>query len=161
LLIILISPGIQTSGQIFKTNPELENYYHQFDFWLGEWEVYLNGGDKIVGKSHIMTINDSTAILENYSTANKAYKGKSLNTFNPKTKNWEQYWTDNSGMVLKLYGGMIDGKMVLKSSGDSVVNRISWESLQDGSVRQVWEFSGDNEKTWNIAFDGIYKKVFN
>ncbi len=159
LILSLNYPMHQSFAQIFKTNPELRSSYHQFDFWLGEWEVFLNGTDKMVGKSHIMTINDSTAILENYTTLNMSYKGKSLNTYNPKTNNWEQYWTDNSGMVLLLKGGIKEGKMVMKSTGDSIVNRISWEELKDGSVRQLWEFSGDNENSWKIAFDGIYKRA--
>ena len=27
--------------------------YHDFDFWIGEWDVYKNGTDTLVGSSQI------------------------------------------------------------------------------------------------------------
>ena len=74
--------------------------YHQFDFWIGNWKVYKFGTDTLVGISKIQSINDSTALLENYHTPENRYKGKSLNTYNRKTGNWEQFWIDNTGLIL-------------------------------------------------------------
>ena len=60
---------------------------HQFDFWIGDWEVALQESGKIVG-----------------------------------------------------------------------FNRITWFDNHDGSVRQLWEISRNAAKTWEVVFDGIYKK---
>lgn len=139
-------------------SPDLKTKYHEFDFWLGKWDVSRFGTTQVVGKSHIQSINDSTAILENYETTVSPYKGKSLNTYNRKTGLWEQYWTDNGGLILKLEGGLVDGKMVLQSKEDSIFNKITWESLEDGSVRQSWEVSNDSGTSWKTVFDGIYRK---
>jgi hypothetical protein len=96
-----------------QPDKELKALYHQFDFWLGKWDVYKYGTDVLAGKSHIESIIDSVGIQENYTVVKGAYTGKSLNKYNPDKKRWEQYWIDNSGLTLFLAGGLIDGKMVL------------------------------------------------
>ncbi len=147
---------VQAQGSMLKTK------YHQFDFWLGKWDVYKFGTDTIVGKSHIESIIDSVGVLENYSVVKGKYVGKSLNKFNPNKKRWEQYWIDNSGLTLFLSGNLIDGKMVMDDAemGDAKagLNQIVWEKMKNGSVRQTWNMSNDNGKTWTVLFDGEYKK---
>jgi len=135
---------------------------HQFDFWLGKWDVYKYGSDTMVGKSYIESIIDSVGLLENYSVVKGKYTGKSLNKYNLTKQRWEQYWIDNSGLTLFLTGGLVDGKMVLDDAqyGDAKkgLNQIVWEKMKNGSVRQTWNLSIDGGKTWAILFDGEYKK---
>ena len=38
------------------------------------------------------------------------------------------------------------------------MQRITWERLPDGRVRQLWESSKDGGTTWTVAFDGYYAK---
>ena len=135
--------------------------YHQFDFWIGKWDVYVFGTETLAGKSHIESIIDSVGILENYSVVKGAYSGKSLNKYNPAKKRWEQYWIDNSGLTLFLTGGLKDEKMTLDDTenGDAEkgLNKIVWEKMKYGSVRQTWSNSKDHGKTWTVLFDGEYK----
>lgn len=140
---------------------DLEKAYHQFDFWLGQWEVYKYGTDTLVGQSHIESIIDGLGLLENYTAVNSSYRGKSLNKYNPARDRWEQYWIDNSGLTLFLSGGLSAGKMILEDTehGDPErgYNRIVW-SLQNGtSVRQTWSISRDGGKSWSVVFDGEYQ----
>jgi len=139
-------------------DPDLKSKVHQFDFWLGEWDVYKYGTDTIVGRSHIQSVNDSTGILENYHTPGRPFKGKSLNTYNKKTGNWEQYWIDNTGTVLKLEGGISEGKMVMTGFEGLRGSRITWQSVEQG-VRQTWEMTADGGKTWIVVFDGLYVRL--
>lgn len=158
LFILFLLPATFCLGQ---NNPTPSGKYHEFDFWLGSWDVYATGDEKIIAHSDIETIIDSIGILENYSILGGNYKGKSLNKYNPFTKKWEQYWIDNSGLTLFLSGGIIEGKMVLDdlttSDGKNGYNKISWEKLANGYVRQIWEISNDGGKTWTISFDGEYR----
>ena len=123
---------------------------------------YKYGTDTIVAYSHIESIVDSVGLLENYTVKNGKYSGKSINKYNPAKKRWEQYWIDNSGLTLFLYGNLVDGKMVLTDSleVDSLkrISRITWEKLEDESVRQTWFISLDKGKTWKTVFDGQYKR---
>jgi hypothetical protein len=145
-----------------QADKKLQEHYHEFDFWIGKWDVYKYGTETLAGKSHIESIIDSVDILENYTNANGKYSGKSLNKYNPAKQRWEQYWIDNSGLTLHLAGGLQDGKMVLSDESTREpkqdINKIVWEKLKNGDVRQTWNLSSDEGKTWKILFDGEYKK---
>lgn len=131
---------------------------HQFDFWIGEWNVYNFGTDTISGISHIKPILEHKTIEENYQNLKYKYSGKSLNVYNPKTDKWEQFWVDNSGLRLHLSGEYKDNKMILSDCTESdTCNRITWTNLNDNTVRQEWEQSKDSGKTWKKVFDGHYK----
>src|SRR5690349_14596900 len=74
--------------------------YRQFDFWLGQWEAFNTNGQK-AGDSKITLLLDSCVILEEWTSAaiNRGirYAGKSFNTYNAATKQWQQTWVDNVG----------------------------------------------------------------
>ena len=138
--------------------------HHQFDFWIGHWSVTAN--DKPAGDSHIESILDGCALLENWTGAS-GFRGKSLNAWNRDLGQWEQYWVDQTGNRLLLHGGWRDGAMVLEGRKDKpdaatgIVGRerITWTPAADGSVRQLWESSADEGKTWQVQFDGRYVRV--
>ncbi len=160
ILLVLLSPPLISAQE---SQEDLVKKYHQFDFWLGSWEVYKYGTDTLVGQSNIESIIDGLGLLENYTVHKGKYQGKSLNKYNPAKKRWEQYWIDNSGLTLFLSGGLKEGKMVLDDAehGDEAagLNRITWEKTGNGSVRQTWNISMDGGQSWSVAFDGEYKPV--
>jgi hypothetical protein len=144
------------------TGVNLKPLYHQFDFWLGEWDVYKYGTDTLAGRSRIESIIDSMGLLENYQVLRGNYAGKSINKYNAAEKRWEQYWVDNSGLTLFLTGKRVDHKMVMNDAlyGDAQrgLNQIVWEPMRNGSVRQTWSLSKDGGKSWTIVFDGEYRR---
>lgn len=136
--------------------------HRQFDFWVGDWQVRDPSG-KIVGRNQITTIHKGCVIFENWS-GNGGVTGSSFNLYDAERKRWRQVWVDSSGSILELEGSFADGRMVLASvPGASrnridAVNRITWQALPDGRVRQLWEVSPDRGATWKTAFDGYYQK---
>ena len=128
--------------------------YRQFDFWLGEWEVFLPTGKK-AGDSRIEAISAGCALLENWS-GNGGFSGKSLNSYDSSDKQWHQSWVDSSGSRLELAGSYADKRMVLASGSGAAMQRIAWSVNDDGSVRQLWESTADGGKTWTVQFDGKY-----
>ena len=161
VLVIGLSPN-KLSAQSQLERPEVQEKLHQFDFWLGEWEVYKNGTDTIVGYSRIESVMNGVGLQENYRSANSPYEGTSLNKYNFRTLEWEQFYIDNSGSTIKIHGGYSDGKMILSNRVETAqgvsLNRITWYDNADGSVRQHWQASQDEGETWSTLFDGIYKK---
>jgi hypothetical protein len=138
----------------------------QFDFWIGEWEVTGPKGN-IVGHSRIESILGGCAISEHWSSATGkgANDGNSYNIYNADLKRWEQFWVDASGSRLMLSGGLANGAMVLEgrqdlpgADGVHQRERISWTPNADGSVRQLWQNSKDEGKSWTVAFDGLYRR---
>jgi len=143
--------------------------HRQFDFWLGEWEVFGKAG-KLVGRSRIEAILHGCVIAEHWSSGSGGSNdGKSFNLYNGQTGRWEQFWVDAQGNRLLLSGGLVGGRMVLAGeqakpdaeTGLVQHERISWTPNADGSVRQLWESSKDAGKTWTIVFDGSYRRPGN
>jgi hypothetical protein len=137
--------------------------HRQFDFWLGDWEVRDPAG-KVVGHNQLTSLHKGCAMLESWAGTG-GYTGSSLNIYDADRRKWHQTWVDSSGGLLLLEGAWTDGRMVLSGEttsadapGEVTVNRITWQPLPDGRVRQLWESSTDKGRTWKTAFDGYYAK---
>jgi len=138
--------------------------HRQFDFWLGEWEVTGAKGNK-AGTNHIQAIHGGCALREEW-TGTTGFTGTSLNAFDASSGRWHQTWVGSDGLVLMLDGGLRDGAMELTGTtrgvdGTVTRHRIRWTPLggTPATVRQLWETSGDEGKTWAVAFDGTYRRV--
>ena len=90
--------------------------FRQFDFWIGEWDVFGKTGQK-AGDSKISLILDSCIILEEWTSANMQqglrYAGKSFNTWNAATKEWQQTWVDNRGNTTAFTHGKYEEKKII------------------------------------------------
>lgn len=137
-----------------------QNYRH-FDFWLGEWEVFVNGNK--VGDNSITMAKGGCAIHENYITAGN-YAGQSINFYDPIDKKWHQHWVGSGGDVYNyLETKKSDGLLQFESKfmgpgGQISLSRLTFTLNEDGTVRQLFENSTDEGKTWTPSFDGLYKK---
>jgi hypothetical protein len=136
--------------------------YRQFDFWLGSWNVTVNG--KPGGTNRIEAAQSGCVLVENWTGAGGG-TGMSLNFYDRRSQQWHQTWIGSGGGALLLNGGLKDGAMVMQSAavanpqGGTIINRITWTPQPNGAVRQLWETSPDAGKTWTPSFDGIYTKV--
>lgn len=135
--------------------------FRQFDFWVGDWVVHGPKGQQ-VGTNRIEKVEGGCAILENWTNA-RGVTGRSLNVYRPATMTWTQAWAGSDGLTLILEGRFHDGKMTLEGTsrgpkGERLHDRVTWSRLNDGKVRQFWEQSADEGKTWSVAFDGTYSR---
>ncbi|HET7537613.1 MAG TPA: hypothetical protein VFJ90_14230 [Candidatus Didemnitutus sp.] len=136
---------------------------HDFDFWVGDWDVTNQTNGKTAGHNRIELKHDGRVLVENYTTPG-TFSGMSVNAYDARSGHWHQCWVDNMGGVLDLYGGLAEGKMILEgetiqTGGAKQLERITWTPNPDGSVRQHWEQSTDGGKTWTTAFDGFYRRT--
>ncbi len=153
LAVILLAMSADLSAQPGScTAPE----HRQFDFWVGEWHVTTPDG-KHAGDSRIEKVLGGCALHESWQGATGG-RGFSYNAYDRDRKVWHQTWVDRQGNLLLLEGGLKDGSMVLSGAQGKTLNRISWTPNTDGTVRQLWETSTDQGKTWQSAFDGLYRR---
>lgn len=134
----------------------------QFDFWIGDWNVFRHGSDEKIGENKIYPAHDGRVLVENW-TDRGGYTGMSLNTWNSATKQWQQTWMDRGGYILNFFGGLEEGKMVMvarvpQPDGKFSLNRGTWTPQPDGSVRQQFESSTDDGNTWKSDFDADYRR---
>ncbi len=136
-----------------KLKPCNSSEHRAFDFWLGEWQVTTPSRPSWSATSSITLGNNGCSIHEHY-VSQGGYTGNSINFYDATKKQWHQSWIDNQGGPLYLDGGYSDGRMRLADAS----SRITWTLLEDGRVRQLWESTADEGKTWTVAFDGYYSR---
>ncbi|MFL6774921.1 MAG: hypothetical protein ACJ8FN_00855 [Sphingomicrobium sp.] len=128
--------------------------YHQFDFWVGRWDVYGPKG-KQVGHSLIEKVY-GCGIRENWMPFNNN-TGGSFSIYVPDEKRWEQFWIDSSGSRAFFTGGWNGSAMVITGKWGGPLVRMSYSRNADGSVRQFGEQSTDDGKNWTPSFDFTYR----
>ena len=137
--------------------------FDEFDFWVGEWEVFDSTGTTKVGQSSIEKMESGCMIMENWTSADKI-TGTGLNYFNPVTREWRQVWVSASRYSIDLVGGIRAGAMVLEGSIYNFAGAVwdfrgTWTPNADGSVRQFLEQYNHDSEQWDPWFYGIYKKL--
>ena len=136
-------------------------HLRDFDFWLGRWDVTAAG--KLAGHNEITSEYGGCTLIEHWAGASGG-AGGSLNFYDPARKKWREVWIDRDGEIIELEGGLVGGAMVLEgphTHADGSINRMrgTWTPNPDGSVRQLFEESADDGKTWTVSFDGHYAKA--
>lgn len=129
----------------------------EFDFWIGEWDVFNPQGQK-AGTSVIQQIAEGCGVLENW-TSSIGGAGKSINFFDPASAKWYQYWIGANGVPNRYEGTYRDGAMRYegeKSAAGNALTRLTFFNLDSNTVRQLAENSTDNGKTWTVVYDFKY-----
>jgi len=131
-----------------------------FDFWIGEWDVKTLQG-QMAGQSSVQLLLEGCALYENWTTPNGG--GKSLNSYNPDLKMWQQFWTDQTGRVTEYrHGEWVNGSLRLTAQqtrpGAPGLIRMTFTQMNKDLVRQFGEASNDSGKTWMPSFDLYYHR---
>src|SRR5215467_14348795 len=122
------------------TKPCTSSEHRQFDFWLGDWNVKDTATGQAAGHN-LVTLEQGSCVLQEHWRGTDGSSGTSFNIYYAGDKKWHQTWVDSNGLLLRLDGGLIDGKMVLSGkrvnrAGKFVVDRITWTPEPNGDVRQ-------------------------
>ena len=136
--------------------------YRQFDFWVGDWDVFDSATGKPAGSSRIERLYSGCAIRENWSEP--GFTGGSLNAWVAADRRWHQTWTDAGGGWREFVGGFADGRMTMVWThpsehfpGKTARRRLTWTPAPDGSVRQqAAESLGDGP--WVERYDITYRR---
>lgn len=140
---------------------EYDERARQFDFWIGEWDVENQQGQR-AGTNSIQKIEDGCIILENW-TGRLGGTGKSINFFDQHLGKWRQTWVASNGGVSEFVGEYKDGELRFEGeshspTGQKVIRRLTFTKLDADRVRQFSEFTNDGGKTWAVSYDFIYKR---
>lgn len=166
LVFLFVAPATVLSAQVLAQDaapaaPCESGVYHAFDFWLGDWEVFLPDGSK-AGENTISRQENGCLLLETWTSATGG-SGQSYNFYDPGRGVWRQIWVSSFGTID--YAGALNdaGQMVLEGdvsyrNGTTAPFRGTWTPLPDGSVRQYFQQYDVDAKAWNDWFTGIYRR---
>lgn len=134
--------------------------HHDFDFWLGEWEVFAPDGTK-AGENSITREEYGCLLVERWTSANGT-TGQSYNFLDPATDKWRQVWV-SSGAVIDYAGRLnetgamrLEGHIAYRNGTPSVPFRGEWTPNADGTVTQHFEQKDPATGAWTPWFTGTY-----
>jgi hypothetical protein len=136
--------------------------YHQLDFWLGDWDAFdSDEPSQAIARTHVDLIAGGCAIHELYEQSDGLI-GDSILSFDAVRKSWQQTWVTNRGSLMLIYGNFKDGALALEGEvhlkdGKTVLQRIKWKA-EGNDVRESAVMSKDAGKTWQPAFDVLFRK---
>ena len=143
-----------------KPTPCSAPEYRQFDFWLGDWDVFDVNESKPSMRIRVERMLDGCALKESYQDVN-GMVGESLNVYDASRRAWHQTWVTNRGALLVLEGGMENGRMVMRAAETTNAGPVLWRAFwipQGAEVRETAETSSDGGKTWKPKFDIVFRK---
>jgi ketosteroid isomerase-like protein len=134
--------------------------YRQFDFWLGEWDVFEEGGSVREAQVTVARIQNDCGLREQYEGTDGS-SGESLSMYDTSAAEWRQTWLSNRGQVVFIHGTLQGEAMTLSGTGDSSgghrLVRGVWKP-ENAGVRETAETSSDDGKTWTPWFDLSFRK---
>ena len=141
---------------------ESNSKFNDFDFWLGEWNVYSNDATRqFQGSNSVTKQHQNCLIMENWTSA-QGGTGSSMNYYDAVEDQWRQLWVAG-GYSIDYTGGLNEtGSMVLNGvinyykTAKSQPFRGTWTPNPDGSVRQFFEQQDPESGEWSVWFDGLY-----
>lgn len=136
---------------------------HQFDFWVGKWEVFPKAApQQKVADSLIEKLYAGCAIRENWMPL-KGTAGGSFSTYIPARSEWRQTWISTGGFA-DFTGGFNGKSMVIigiwpQPGHPTQMTRMTYTPLPDGDVEQAGETSDNRGASWQPSFDFIYRRA--
>jgi hypothetical protein len=139
--------------------------YHQFDFFVGDWDAFdldkpsVDKPNAVVAHNRVDAILEGCVVLEDYEDTS-GHHGESFSIYDATKKMWHQTWVTNRGELLLLDGEFHDGQMSLSGhdvhEGKPREVRGVWR-VESGGVRETAVESFDGGKTWQPWFDLIFR----
>lgn len=134
--------------------------FHQFDFWLGDWEAFDVADNAKDSRVRVTRILDGCVVHEDYQSVD-GQRGESFSIFDASRDVWHQTWVTNRGRLLVIEGRFEDGAMILRgvdrtTAGAERNVRGIWKPVE-GGVRETAFTSLDGGKTWQPWFDLMFR----
>jgi len=161
-LTLILASSLHGATQEDKpAGPCSSDAYHQFDFWIGDWEV-TDGNGVVQGRNIISREEYGCLLVERWTSA-AGNTGQSYNFYSPDTQLWRQVWV-SGGAVIDYTGGLTEtGSMklegeIINRNGTTAPFTGEWTLNEDGSVTQHFEQYDAEKDEWSDWFTGIYRK---
>lgn len=145
--------------------PALPDGRHDFDFYLGRWQVKNRRlAKRLVGNNDWIEFDATDECkpvlgglgsVDRYLTDfNGGIEGFALRLYRPHTRQWHVYWASDRDGVLEapLIGGFRDGIGLFEGlelhEGKMLPSRAVWSDIRADSVRWEQALSPDGGKSW-------------
>ena len=147
--------------QAAPANPcDVQPEFSQFDFWVGDWNVYQSDG-ALAGVNRITKTDGGCLIREQWRSV-QGGSGFSINFYDVAQSAWRQIWV-SPGAQIDYSGGLdeagamrLEGTITYPATSNSAPFRGAWSQLEDGAVLQEFHQLDAETGEWAIWFTGRY-----
>jgi hypothetical protein len=88
--------------------------YRQFDFWIGDWDVFeVERPTVVVAHARVDLILNGCVLHEVYEGLD-GHKGESFSIYDATRDTWHQSWVNDSGYLLTIEGRWQGGSVILE-----------------------------------------------
>jgi hypothetical protein len=141
--------------------------HHQFDFWVGDWQVFDAKTNQLVAFDHVEKHSHGCIVQQNLTMVTDLYRrqdvgyrmtGIGVNRFDGES--WLELWADNQWGAIVLRGMPGAGKAMVLTTIIPSRNRdlrLEWEKRPDGSVRALQYVAPTGSGKWELYGDLIYR----
>lgn len=134
---------------------------HQFDFWIGDWDLTWNDTSK--GSNNVTLEMNDFVVYEHFNDRVNNFSGWSWSVYDTVSKKWKQTWVDNQGTYLDFTGEMRDNKMMLERSftskkGKLIKQRMIFYNITKNDFDWNWENSVDEGASWKLSWKIHYHR---
>jgi hypothetical protein len=149
------------AAHVQSATPCAAGAYRQFDFWLGDWDVFdVERPAVIVAHARVESILNGCVLHEVYQGLD-GHKGESFTIYDSTRDTWHQSWVNDHGYLLTIEGRLRGGSMILEGvdhlpNGKARQVRGEWRARDEG-VREVAARSVDGGTTWLPWFDLMFR----
>ena len=158
---LALSGTTALAQQSAPPNPcQAQAEFGQFDFWVGDWNVYQSDGS-LAGINRITKTDGGCLIREHWRSASGG-TGFSMNFYDVSAAAWRQVWV-SPGAQIDYAGGLdeagvmrLEGDIHYPASGASAPFRGAWTLQDDGAVLQEFHQQDAETGAWSVWFIGRY-----
>jgi hypothetical protein len=141
--------------------------HHQFDFWVGDWQVFDARTNQLVAFDRVEKHSQGCIVQQNLTMVTDLYRrqrvgyrmtGIGVNRFDGES--WLELWADNQWGAIVLRGVPGAGKAMVLTTIIPSRNRdlrLEWERRPDGSVRALQYVAPAGSGKWELYGDLIYR----
>jgi len=139
--------------------------FRQLDFWVGDWDLSFDAGDRKTGRATNRITKDELGrcfVTEHFEQPDIGFIGLSHSTFDRRKKQWVQTWVDNQGGYINLVGGPVQGQpysfelKTIEPRGPTGTHfRMIWQEVKPDSLVWRWqqqEADRSYKDTWVINY---------
>ena len=136
--------------------------YRLLDFAVGSFTMHTAKG-QLAGHLGFQKKLEGCAIA-GYWAGSQGGQGEVNLYFDRSDGRWHQLYIADDGWVLHFSGQFVGPSLVMTglntfADGRRGVQRMTWSMLPDGRLRQFWEISSKDGKSWETLFEALGKRV--
>ena len=159
-----------SSAPIAAPGAEPSSAVHDFDFFMGKWQVHHTRlKDRLVGSDEWQEFEGTTEAWPTLGGAGNiddnvlelpagTYRAISIRSFDPETQQWSIWWLDGryprGPLDPPVVGGFQDGIGTFFArdtfNGQPITVRFIWSDITATSTRWEQAFSTDGGETWEV-----------